>query len=248
MHTLPAYQHFRARAPELSPESLTTFAILREHAHKLKSLASEALPNALRQALLREACLGWKSRLERVNPILLAERAEMEDLVRSLGQAETELRQVNKKAVTANIDARRLGTRDKWEDITRFTGPRARRLREFMDLGWDIGLKELRPVWLMGPDVASRMLPLRPVFDIVIYDEASQMPVEYALPSLFRGKSVVVSGDEKQLPRRHSSQTGLKATRRKRLNSRNQMISTKTSAASRPKAGIAEKSRIAQTS
>ena len=62
LNTLPAYQHFRARTPDVSPESLATFAILREHAPKLKSLASEALPNALRLALLREACLGWKSR------------------------------------------------------------------------------------------------------------------------------------------------------------------------------------------
>jgi len=69
LHTLSAYQHFRARTPDLSPESLAAFAILREHAPKLKSLASEALPNALRLALLREACLGWKSRLERLNPM-----------------------------------------------------------------------------------------------------------------------------------------------------------------------------------
>ena len=59
----------------------------------------------------------------------------------------------------------------------------------------------LRPVWLMNPDVASRMLPLRGgLFDTVIYDEASQMPVEYALPTLFRSKAMVVSGDEKQMP------------------------------------------------
>src|SRR5262249_31380530 len=132
--------------------------------------------------------------------LLLLERQETEELVRSLVEAEAALREVNKRAITANIDVRRLGTRDKWEDITRFTGPRRRTLREFVDLGWDIGLKELRPVWLMGPDVASRMLPLRPIFDLVIYDEASQMPVEFALPSLFRGKAVIVSGDEKQLP------------------------------------------------
>jgi hypothetical protein len=200
LRTLPAYQRFRARTSDLSPECLASFAALREHAPRLKLLAFEALPDAVRLALLREACLGWKSRLERLNPILLVERSENEELVRSLAQAEAELRQVNKRAITANIDTRRLGSRDKWEDITRFTGPRARRLREFMDLGWDIGLKELRPVWLMGPDVASRMLPLRPIFDMVVYDEASQMPVEFALPSLFRGKSVVVSGDEKQLP------------------------------------------------
>ena len=37
-------------------------------------------------------------------------------------------------------------------------------------------------------------------FDVVIFDEASQMPVEYALPSLYRAKRFVVAGDEKQLP------------------------------------------------
>ncbi len=59
----------------------------------------------------------------------------------------------------------------------------------------------LRPVWLMTPDVASRvLLPKAAIFDTVIYDEASQMPVEYAMPTLFRSKIVVVSGDDKQMP------------------------------------------------
>ncbi|TPQ52723.1 histidine kinase, partial [Prosthecomicrobium hirschii] len=57
-----------------------------------------------------------------------------------------------------------------------------------------------RPVWLMNPDVASRVLPLRRMFDSVIFDEASQMPVEHALPALYRGEVLVVSGDEKQMP------------------------------------------------
>ena len=53
----------------------------------------------------------------------------------------------------------------------------------------------------MTPDVASRvLLPKAGMFDTVIYDEASQMPVEYALPTLFRSKVVVVSGDDKQMP------------------------------------------------
>ena len=65
----------------------------------------------------------------------------------------------------------------------------------------EIGLLELRPVWLMNPDVASRMLPFkRALFDTVVYQGASQMPVEFAVPSLFRGQVVVVNSDEKQLP------------------------------------------------
>jgi primosomal replication protein N'' len=60
---------------------------------------------------------------------------------------------------------------------------------------------ELRPVWLMNPDVASRILPLKAgLFDTVIYDEASQIPVEFALPTLYRAKISIVSGDEKQMP------------------------------------------------
>ena len=198
--TLSAYQQYRARAAGLPGDTVAVLAELRQFGLRLRQIDPAMLADTVRNALRREACLGWKERLEGINPLLLLEHLEIEELVRSLAEAEAELRQVNRRAITANIDARRLGTRDRWEDITRFTGPRARRLREFMELGWDMGLKELRPVWLMGPDVASRMLPLRPVFDMIVYDEASQMPVEFALPSLFRGKAVIVSGDDKQLP------------------------------------------------
>lgn len=60
---------------------------------------------------------------------------------------------------------------------------------------------QLRPVWLMTPDVASQVLPLEgAMFDSVIYDEASQMPIEFALSTLFRAKQAIVSGDEKQMP------------------------------------------------
>jgi len=37
-------------------------------------------------------------------------------------------------------------------------------------------------------------------FDVVIFDEASQVLPEDAVTSILRGKTVVVAGDEKQLP------------------------------------------------
>jgi primosomal replication protein N'' len=198
--TLAPYQQYRVRANNLPPDTVAVLAALRQLAGQLRLVDLDALAETVRRALRREACLGWKARLEKSHPLLLLDQPDIDELVRSLAEAETALRQSNKRAITANIDPGQLGTRSRWEDITRLTGPRARRLREFMNLGWDIGLKEVRPVWLMGPDVASRMLPLRPVFDMIVYDEASQMPVEFALPSLYRGKSVIVSGDDKQLP------------------------------------------------
>lgn len=61
--------------------------------------------------------------------------------------------------------------------------------------------RTLLPVWLVSPEAISDVFPLKKgLFDVVIFDEASQCPVEYALPAIFRGKQVVVAGDEKQLP------------------------------------------------
>jgi hypothetical protein len=59
----------------------------------------------------------------------------------------------------------------------------------------------LRPVWLMSPTSVSDTLPLQPsLFDVVIYDEASQIPIEEAVPAMYRGGQVVVVGDQMQLP------------------------------------------------
>ncbi len=59
----------------------------------------------------------------------------------------------------------------------------------------------LRPCWVMSPLMVSQLLPPdRAFFDLVVFDEASQVrPVE-ALSSMIRGRRLVVSGDERQLP------------------------------------------------
>lgn len=58
----------------------------------------------------------------------------------------------------------------------------------------------LFPCWLLSPENVSGLLPLkRNLFDIVIFDEASQVFIENTLPAIYRGKSIVVAGDDKQL-------------------------------------------------
>lgn len=78
------------------------------------------------------------------------------------------------------------------------------RYRSIRDLsGDDTGLviNDLKPIWLMSPLSVSDTLPLSAnLFDVVIFDEASQIPVEEAVPALSRACQVVVVGDEMQLP------------------------------------------------
>ncbi len=55
-------------------------------------------------------------------------------------------------------------------------------------------------IWLLTPEVVSEIIPLQTgIFDLVVFDEASQMYVEKGLPSILRGKKVVIAGDHKQL-------------------------------------------------
>ncbi|WP_330277667.1 AAA domain-containing protein [Lentzea sp. NBC_00516] len=57
-----------------------------------------------------------------------------------------------------------------------------------------------RPCWAMSPIVVSRLLPAERLFDIVVFDEASQVEPHDAMTSIMRGSQLVVAGDEKQLP------------------------------------------------
>ncbi|MGC4174694.1 AAA domain-containing protein [Demequina sp.] len=61
-------------------------------------------------------------------------------------------------------------------------------------------LQAAKPVWAMSPLQVSRFLPLEQCFDVVIFDEASQVRPADAIPSLIRGRQAVVAGDTRQLP------------------------------------------------
>ena len=55
----------------------------------------------------------------------------------------------------------------------------------------------LKPCWAMSPLVVSQVLPAdRPYFDVVIFDEASQVTPAEAIPAMLRGRRLVVAGDE----------------------------------------------------
>lgn len=57
-----------------------------------------------------------------------------------------------------------------------------------------------KPVWAMSPLQVSRTLPAAQCFDVVIFDEASQVKPADAIPALIRGRQMIVAGDSRQLP------------------------------------------------
>ncbi len=72
-------------------------------------------------------------------------------------------------------------------------------VRKLMDSFADEVFK-LIPCWLASPESVSAMFPLQEgLFDLVIFDEASQCFAENGIPAMARGKQVVVTGDNRQL-------------------------------------------------
>src|SRR2546430_7974127 len=72
-------------------------------------------------------------------------------------------------------------------------------LRRLLDQAADV-LFSAKPCWAMSPLTVSQVLPPARLFDVVIFDEASQIVPADAIPSIIRAHQVVVAGDDHQLP------------------------------------------------
>ncbi|HVL98046.1 MAG TPA: DUF4011 domain-containing protein [Egibacteraceae bacterium] len=60
--------------------------------------------------------------------------------------------------------------------------------------------RALKPCFLMSPLSVSEFLPPSFAFDVVIFDEASQVTPADAINCVYRGGQLIVAGDDKQLP------------------------------------------------
>jgi superfamily I DNA and/or RNA helicase/very-short-patch-repair endonuclease len=60
---------------------------------------------------------------------------------------------------------------------------------------------DIYPLILSNPNSTSTLFPMKQgFFDIVIFDEASQLRIEETYSSVYRGKTVIISGDSQQMP------------------------------------------------
>ena len=80
------------------------------------------------------------------------------------------------------------------------SGGRGATIRHIMDQIPTL-LPKLCPVMLMSPISVAQFIDLdQPPFDIVCFDEASQMPTSEAVGAIARGKALICVGDPKQMP------------------------------------------------
>ena len=103
--------------------------------------------------------------------------------------------------VSSTFEYNRLGQEIRYNKIISESKKQRKKksLREFLS-SFNDEILTLIPCWLVTPELASEILPYeKDLFDILIFDEASQILIERTIPSIYRAKKVVVAGDDKQL-------------------------------------------------
>ena len=103
------------------------------------------------------------------------------------------------KKIAMRRDTRKSSS---WGQLQRYMGQSRPRvaIRKLVERYHDL-LTTLAPCWMMSPLSVSQYLPVGGRnFDVVIFDEASQITTWDAIGTLARAKQVIIAGDPKQMP------------------------------------------------
>ncbi|MGQ9592005.1 MAG: DUF4011 domain-containing protein, partial [Planctomycetota bacterium] len=161
----------------------------------------EALLDAFRRAYLTE----WLKEAYARSPALASfDRRSLEDRRERFRALDREL-QKEAAAEAIRSVARRLPDPLPWSEENRLRREAAKKARHLplRKLFPQIPkvLLSLKPCLLMSPLSVAQYLPKDLfTFDLVVFDEASQLPPGDAIGALLRGRQAVIFGDEKQLP------------------------------------------------
>lgn len=176
----------------------------RQYAHSLQNIKKSLNSDYVRanNELFNELIFEHIGRFEAQNRALFQDIDNFDTIIRSLSEAIANKQKLSRQRLELlladgmyNITVskrhgeilRALESKRKWS-VNKF-------IKKF-----DFELFKSVKIWLLTPEVVSEIIPLQTgIFDLVVFDEASQMYVEKGVPSILRAKKVIIAGDHKQL-------------------------------------------------
>lgn len=193
-----AWQKARARALSLRLSSI------------VGALEAGELPPDQVPVTVEKAFAGWvlQQALAKEEPLRGFQGIELDHVVDEFRQTDEEVRELARKTLFARLIARLPEASDdddrlrssEMGKLKRFVKGSRRSIRQtFREC--PNALSRLKPCVLMSPLSVAQFLGAEfPRFDLVVFDEASQMPPWEAIGAIARGDSLIVVGDSKQLP------------------------------------------------
>ncbi|HEY5230334.1 MAG TPA: hypothetical protein VIJ11_05535, partial [Galbitalea sp.] len=187
-----AYRRARAMLEEYGLREAIDFCIA-ERIH------ADEVPRVVERALLQE----WTDHQLSTDPALSTVRGEDRD------QLVAEYRALDRQLIasaTGDI-VRACNARRPRNDvgqaavIRREAGKKRRHMpvKILMERAGHV-VQAIKPCFMMSPLAVSQYLPPAMQFDVVIFDEASQVSPGDAINCIYRGTALITAGDQKQLP------------------------------------------------
>ena len=176
---------------------------------RLKEKSEGGSGEVWQQLFLNSLSLAWIDYIETKHPelrivssgkmhALEAELREQIELKQSLSNEILLLRA--RERVTDDLEFNRLHNRVSYRDLLHQATKKKKiwPLRKVVS-EFEEEIFKLLPCWMASPESVSAIFPMKEIFDLVIFDEASQCFAERGIPALYRSKQAVIAGDSKQL-------------------------------------------------
>ncbi|WP_282852847.1 DUF3320 domain-containing protein [Gulosibacter sediminis] len=161
--------------------------------------ASE-VPQVVERALLRAWADAQIKNDERLHPVLATDRRALVDEFKAL---DLEVIAAATRDIIRAANTRRPGNTSLGEPaLLRREGMKQRRHMSVKSLISQArsAVQAIKPVFMMSPLAVSQYLPSDMKFDVVIFDEASQVTPGDSINCIYRGRAFILAGDDKQLP------------------------------------------------
>lgn len=149
----------------------------------------------------------WVDAVLHDSPLLLGlARVPHDEAVRLFKEKDALQFEINKAKIKAKLSTQRPNTEmvapGSALSILLREGEKKRKQKGIRQLLSEIGdlAQTLKPCFLMSPLSVSTYLSANVQFDVVIFDEASQIFPQDAVGAIYRGKQLIVVGDSKQMP------------------------------------------------
>ncbi len=199
---------------EKSLEKLRDWVIWRKASRQAAAMTMRepdlsAGAEAYAQALVRDAYRAMAQVIIDADPGLSLFASEVFDqTIETYRRLSAEFQQMSRQALYCNVASRMPSITMEAHESSEMgilrrairSGGRGRSIRSIIDSIPTL-LPKLCPVMLMSPLSVAQYLKLEgEKADVVIFDEASQMPTSEAVGAIARGSSVIVVGDPMQMP------------------------------------------------
>jgi len=159
----------------------------------------EQVPLVIERALLQE----WADHQLRTDPALATVRAaERDALVSEYQQLDRALIAAATGSIIRACNARRPRSDMGEAAVIRREAEKKKKhmpVRTLIERSRHV-TQAIKPCFMMSPLAVSQYLPADLHFDVVIFDEASQVRPGDAINCIYRGSALILSGDQKQLP------------------------------------------------